>query len=117
MTTLLEKISDLNDLLMQGKGLKAFEKYYHEDVVMQENNELPTVGKSENRIRERRFYSALTEVRTIRPLKVSMGEGISMVEWHFDYDHKYWGTVNYTQVAVQEWKDGLIFREKFYYRA
>jgi hypothetical protein len=37
MTELFEKISDLNDLVLQGKSLVAFEKYYHDDVVMQEN--------------------------------------------------------------------------------
>ena len=29
MTSLLEKISDLNDLVLQGKAMDAFEKYYH----------------------------------------------------------------------------------------
>jgi len=38
-----------------------------------------------------------------------------MVEWHFDYTHKDWGIRNYTQVAVQDWKDGKIVKEKFYY--
>jgi hypothetical protein len=36
MTTLLEKISDLNDMILQGNALEAFEKYYSDDVVMQE---------------------------------------------------------------------------------
>ena len=29
MTTLLEKIGDLNDLVLKGKALEAFDKYYH----------------------------------------------------------------------------------------
>lgn len=36
MATLTEKISDLNDLVLQGKAMEAFEKYYHPNVVMQE---------------------------------------------------------------------------------
>jgi hypothetical protein len=55
MATLLEKITDLNDLVLQGKPLEAFEKYYHEDVVMQENENTPTVGKVANREREEQF--------------------------------------------------------------
>ena len=115
MANLLEKISDINDLILQGKAMEAFETYYHEDVVMQENENPPTKGKAANRKREEEFFSSITEFRGAKPLKVTIGENVSMVEWHFDYTHKDWGKRNYTQIAVQEWKDGLIIGEKFYY--
>ena len=44
MNTLLEKISSINDMILQGKAMEAFEEYYHDDVVMQEN-ENPEKGK------------------------------------------------------------------------
>jgi hypothetical protein len=115
MTTLLEKISDLNDMVMQGDALIAFEKYYHDDVIMQENENAPTVGKNANRLRESEFYSLLSEFRSAKPLKVTVGENISMVQWHYDYTHKDWGVRNYTQVSVQEWENGKIIREQFFY--
>ena len=59
MVKLLEKLSDLNDLVIQGKAMEAFEKYYHEDVVMQENDNAPTVGKDANRKREEEFLRLL----------------------------------------------------------
>jgi hypothetical protein len=117
MATLLEKISDLNDLVLQGKALEAFEKYYHPQVTMQENENPPTIGKGNNQKREEEFFASITEFRGARPLKVTVGEGVSMVEWHYDYTHKDWGVRNYTQVSVQQWKDGLIINEKFYYNA
>lgn len=115
MTTLLEKISDLNDLVLQGRPLVAFEKYYHEDVVMQENENVPTIGKEANRKREEEFFASVTEFRGARPLKVSVGDGITMVQWWYDYTHKDWGVRKYTQISVQEWKDGKIFKEQFFY--
>lgn len=115
MSELLEKISDLNDLVLQGKGMEAFEKYYHDQVVMQENEAEPMVGKDANRKREEEFFSNLSELRTAKPLKVTIGEGITMVEWLYDYTHREWGVRNYSQVSVQEWKDGKIIKEKFYY--
>ncbi|WOK04972.1 nuclear transport factor 2 family protein [Imperialibacter roseus] len=115
MSTLLEKISDLNDLVLQGKAMEAFERYYHEDVVMQENETKPTVGKAANRRREEEFFAAITEFRGAKPLKVAVGESVTMVEWHYDYTHKDWGTRNYTQISVQEWRNGQIVLEKFYY--
>lgn len=117
MATLLEKISELNDLILQGKAMEAFEKYYHPEVVMQENENPPTIGKAENRKREEEFFSSVTDFRGAKPLKVTIGEGVSMVEWQYDYTHKEWGVRNYTQVSVQEWKDGLIIKEKFYYNS
>lgn len=115
MTTLLEKISDLNDLVLQGRPLEAFDKYYDEGVIMQENQSAPTIGKQANRKREEEFFGAVTEFRKARPLKVTIGEGVTMVHWHYDYTHKDWGERNYEQVSVQEWKEGKIIREQFFY--
>ena len=115
MNTLLEKISTINDMILQGQALEAFDQYYHEDVVMQENDNPQIVGKAANRRREEEFFGAITEFRGAKPLHVAIGENTTMVEWHFDYTHKDWGIRNYTQVALQEWKDGKIIKEKFFY--
>ncbi|MEP1032514.1 SnoaL-like domain-containing protein [Ekhidna sp.] len=115
MSKLFQKINDLNDLVMQGEVMKAFETYYHNDVIMQENDLNPTQGKDANRKREEEFLNNIIEFRAAKPLKVTVGESISMVEWHYDYTHKEWGDRNYTQISVQEWKNGQIISEKFYY--
>ncbi|GJM29400.1 MAG: hypothetical protein DHS20C17_20350 [Cyclobacteriaceae bacterium] len=115
METILEKIKDLNKLVVEGKAMEAFEKYYHDDVVMQENEDQPTKGKSANRQREQEFFDSITEFRSSIPLRITVGEGTSMVEWHYDFTHKDWGERNYQQVSVQQWQDGKIINEKFYY--
>ena len=115
MSALLEKIDDLNELILKGKALEAFEKYYHDDVVMQENENPPTIGKAANRRREDEFYSSVIEFRSAKPLKITVGENTSMVQWQYDYTHKDWGIRNYIQVSVQDWKDGRIIREQFFY--
>jgi len=115
MVTLLEKISDLNGLVLHGKALEAFDRYYHDEVVMQENENAPTIGKIANRKREEDFFSSITEFRSAKPLKVSAGDGVTMVEWYYDYTHKDWGVRNYRQVSVQEWRDGKIVKEQFFY--
>ncbi|MEQ8881343.1 MAG: nuclear transport factor 2 family protein [Cyclobacteriaceae bacterium] len=115
MSDLLEKIADLNDLVVQGKAMDAFEKYYDDNVIMQENEITPTIGKIPNRKREEAFFNNITEFRAAVPLKVTVGRNITMVEWQYDYTHKEWGTRNYSQISVQEWKDGKIISEKFYY--
>ncbi len=112
---LKESVNDLNSMILQGNALEAFEKYYAEDVVMQENDLPPTVGKEANREREKEFFSKVVEFRGAEVKAVAIGDGITMVEWFFDYTHEDWGRRTYHQVAVQRWKDGKIVHERFYY--
>ena len=44
MQKIQQKLDDLNALVLDGKLLEAFERYYHPEVVMQENEEAPTIG-------------------------------------------------------------------------
>ena len=47
----------LNEAILSGKAMEAFEQYYADDVVMQENSEAPRVGKDANRKAELEFFS------------------------------------------------------------
>lgn len=118
MKTLQEKITTLNSLVLSGKPLEAFERFYHPDVAMQENEHEPVVGKDANRRREVEFFSNVTGFsENARPLEIAIGENLTMVKWHYDYMHKDWGKKNYTQVSIQHWKDGQIVKEQFFYGA
>jgi hypothetical protein len=108
-------LTDLNKLVIEGKLMDAFEKYYHDDVSMQENNAAPTVSKSANRERELAFLASITEFRGAEVKGIAVGDSISYVTWHYDYTHKDWGLRNYTQISVQHWKEGKIINEQFIY--
>lgn len=112
---LKESVEDLNSMVLKGQTLEAFEKYYADDVVMQENEQPPTAGKDANREREKQFLANLTEFRGAEVKAVTVGDNITMVEWFYDYTHKEWGKITHHQVAVQRWKDGKIIHERFYY--
>jgi len=114
MEKLGENISELNALIIQGRPMEAFEKFYHDDVVMQENDAEPMRGKAANRKREEEFFAA-TEFRREEVLDVAVGNNVTMVRWAMDFTHKDWGDRNYTQVSVQHWSDGKIIREQFFY--
>jgi len=115
MNTIAEKIKTLNELVLAGKMMEAFEKFYHEDVQMQENQNLPVAGKGANRERELEFLSNIEEFRGASVDSVAVGENVSFVVWSYDYTHKQWGEKKYTQVSVQKWKDGKIIHEQFFY--
>ena len=56
-------LHELNNLVISGNLLEAFEKYYHDDIAMQENELPPTVSKEANRQREIEFLNNITEFR------------------------------------------------------
>ena len=114
MNVLIERISDLNDLIMQGEAEEAFERFYHEDVVIQYNDEKPVKGKDVIRKIKKTELQDIIELKSAKPLKVTIGEQTTMVEWQLNDEHRLYGERNYTQVAVQDWKQGLIIKEKMY---
>lgn len=115
MKDIKSKITTLNQMVLEGKAMEAFDEFYHEEVIMQENENTPTRGKEANRTREEEFLSNITDFRSAEVLDVAVGENVSFVTWKYDYTHKDWGVRNYTQVSRQNWKDGKIINEKFFY--
>lgn len=116
MNTNIEKaVNELNSLILNGRAMEGFEKYYADEVIMQENETTPTVGKEANRKRELAFFSSITDFRGAKVLNKAVGDNISYVTWHFDYTHRDWGVRNYTQVSVQTWEEGKIVKEQFFY--
>lgn len=114
-TTIEQSLKDLNERVLAGQLLEAFDQYYHDEVSMQENDAPPTVTKAANRQREIEFLENITEFRSAEVKGMSVGDNVSFVIWKYDYTHREWGVRNYTQVSVQYWKDGKIIRERFLY--
>ena len=58
--------------------IDAFEKYYADDVVMQEINMEPTVGKDANREREIKWLEGITDFRGAEVKNLAVG---IMYQW------------------------------------
>jgi hypothetical protein len=93
----------------EASRLEAFEKYYHDDVSMQENELPATATKEANRKRELEFLSNILEFRKAEVKGIAVHGNVSYVIWTYDYTHKEWGERNYTQVSVQEWRMARLF--------
>ena len=106
--------AELNEMILDGKALEAFEQFYADDCVMIEHGMDPFIGKAFNREREKDFFAKVTEFRTAQLKQAAVTEHVSFSIWHYDYTHADWGDVKYDQVAVRKWRDGLIAEERFY---
>jgi hypothetical protein len=114
-TDITPLVSDLNAMIKKGQLLEAFEKYYADNVVMQENTDEPRVGKELNRKSEEAFVGGVIAFNDIQILNSAVKGNVAMNEHFMDFTHKDWGRAARTQVSVQQWKDGKIVSERFYY--
>lgn len=115
----LDKANEMYNMVYSGQLLDAFEKFYHEDVVMVEATGASRTGKQANREYEMNFVSFLQEIHGGEVLKIASNEteGVTMVESWMEFTLKDGSRNKLEQVAVQKWKDGQIIHERFYYNA
>ena len=116
MPSLQDNVNALNQQILDGQILPAFETYYAADVVMIDAGQPPREGKDVNRKYEEVFVNGLTEFRGAEVKSVAFDEANNkaFVEWHFDFTHSDFGDQKYDQVAVQTWDGDQIKEERFY---
>jgi ketosteroid isomerase-like protein len=105
----------LNDDVLSGKIMDAFEKYYADDVVMQENSEEPRVGKAANRKAEEDFMASVEAFHGASVKASAVNGDVSFSEWEMDITFKGGKRAKFNQVAVRHWKNGKIVNERFFY--
>ncbi len=115
MSTVAELDQALNQAILTGKALEAFEQYYAEDVVMQENSDEPRTGKDANRKAEVEFFSSLAEFHEGKLVSSAVNGHVTFGEWFMDVTFKNGFRLKLAQVAVRRWEDGKIVHERFYY--
>ena len=114
----LERAADIYKMMGEGKMLDAFDKYYHDDVVMQEATGEVREGKATNREFEEQWLASIEEFHGggARSITSNEEEKVTMVEAWADITFKDGNRRTMEEVAVQHWNDdGLIVRERFYY--
>lgn len=112
---LRNNVNKLNQMILEGKILDAFDKFYSKNIVMEEEGN-KREGWETNREYEEQFVNSLTEFRGAEVLSVGVDEDNqkTLVEWYFDFTLEGVGDQEFKQVAVQTWEDGKIVNEKFY---
>jgi len=110
-----EAAKDLVHLVTSGKLLEAFDKYYAEGVVMQENRKDPMVGKAANREREEGFVGSVDSVHSVTVPNIVVDGDQVVIHWIMDLTFKGGIRVTMDQLAQQTWHEGKIVRERFVY--
>ena len=116
-STISERLEQLKGYINEGKIIEAMNEFYGDEVVMRENSEPETRGLEANIEREKQFLSIVKQWNWTRwhATAVNEDEGVSFVEYSFEFVNTEGETVVYEQAAVQRWRDGKIISERFYH--
>src|SRR5687768_7705762 len=102
-------------MIIQGESGDAFQKFYAEDVVAQENDEPERIGRdvwmSARQEMERRIKKF-----DARVLAHAANGETSFSEWEYNLELEGRGAIRIVQVAVRRWTAGKVVRERFYHK-
>ncbi len=104
-------------MILSGTAMEAFETFYADDVIMQENSGEPVRGKDANRKREEEFFASIEEFHGAKLLGSGVSGDTGYSEWMWDVTLKGVGRgrVKMEQVAARRWRDDKVVSERFYY--
>ena len=107
----------LYQMIGEGKLMDAFEHFYHDRVIMQENNNEPRRGKENNRKHELDWLKSIEKVHDGGVSSITSDEekGITSVEAWIDVEFKNGKRIKMDEGAVQQWDGDQIVNERFYY--
>lgn len=115
MANIRELEDKLNQAIMAGKAMEAFEELYADDVVMQENSEAPRVGKAACRDYEYKFFEMLEAFHGTAVTHVAVDGDVSYSQWDNDFTIKGMPRTKTAQITQRVWRDGKVVFERFFY--
>jgi ketosteroid isomerase-like protein len=113
--TVAELDAELNRSLQDQRVLDAFETFYADEVVMQENSSEPCRGKDANRKRVIDWANAVAELHAARLVGSAVSGDRAYSEWEYDVTYKNGVRFKMDEIAVRVWRDGKVASERFYW--
>lgn len=106
-------LTELVGLVAQGKPMDAFTKFYHPDLEKTDLDGVTVKGLPANHQAGLDLLAKITAVREFSHQGTLIVGDRSFLVWKLDFDHADNGRVTVTEVAIQDWQDGKIIRERF----
>ncbi len=94
---------------------EVYERYYEENVVVQENLQPPRIGRAMSIERQKLMNANIREIHDFKIGAVLVDSDRSMVEMHLDATTKDGYHFHLEEVGLQTWKNGRIIHERYFY--
>jgi hypothetical protein len=108
-------VEQLIHLAESGEFLTAIETFYAPHATMQENNQPPRVGLPALLENERQALKRFKHIHHNKAVSFVVDGDRAAINWVFEFSLEDGRRIRLDEVAYQEWQDGKIIREKFYY--
>ena len=111
-----QNLKHIHELLAEAKFMEAMETYLHDDVELREANDTPKKGKQFNLDFEQDFIdNQLAEFIRYDVKDVAVQGNNSFYTAEMELKLKDGSTMLSEQVVATKWKDGKIYRERYYH--
>ena len=108
-------LKDLKGLLGKGEFIVAMEKYLHKDVILQEANNEPKVGKDVALQAENELLATVTKFDGYTMKNVAVRGNTSYYEAVMKFTTNDGVQHHFEQVNRTKWENGLITNERYFH--
>jgi hypothetical protein len=117
MNPLQDQVEKLNAMIINGNHAEAIAVFYAEDTQMQENEDEPRRGRDFCVENEKKMLAKVKSVTShLLNQAIDNQKDIVFSEWQFEFTYPNEQVFRLTEVSVQHWINGLVQKEKFYYK-
>jgi hypothetical protein len=95
--------------------IEALKEFYHDDVVMQENNLPPRVGLAASIDRQHAAIAMTADIHEVKAVSILIDGDDAAIEWHAEWTLASGQRVRIEEIALQRWKNDRIIHERFFY--
>ncbi len=108
------RLDEFIAVVVSGDHAGAIERYYTEDASMQENTAPPRRGRDVLVAHERAALARMSHVSSKCVSSIVEGNRVA-IHWIFELTDKAGKVYRFDEIALQEWREDKIFRERFFY--
>lgn len=114
--TLRERVQELLDFQKTNPPVEQiYERFYDENVVVQENLQTPRVGRAISIDRQQRMNANVKEVHDFKIGAVLVDGDRSVIELHLELTTVDGYRIRLEEVGMQTWKNDRIIHERYFY--
>lgn len=108
-----QHIKEFNELVRQYKFVEAIERFYDDNVVFGDNANPTKTGKAALLAAANGFLGSV-KPETMELQSQIFKDGLLATVWRYVFIHPQAGKLDFSQLSVQNWKDGKVVQEHHY---
>jgi hypothetical protein len=107
-------VEELDNMVVNGQMIEAFEKFFHDDCVTHYSHKDKSAGKAEKKSRLVHFFKNIAETNSVVLHSVAVGDNVTMSEMTFEYTFNDGTRLRWNEVLRRIWADDKVIDERYY---